>query len=86
MVRHESLGRTLCMQDFGGGAWLEELFLGSACPLPVDVLQVRYGGREGHFKTLGCFDCICIVRSYFREWLVESGWIMKLGEPFFIPI
>ena len=23
--------------------------------------------------------------SYFREWLEESGWIMKIGEPVFLP-
>jgi len=34
------------MHDFGWAAWLEELFLGLACPLPVDVLQVRYGEPE----------------------------------------
>jgi hypothetical protein len=40
---------------------------------------------EGHIKLWFALVAFALSGSYFREWLVESGWIMKLGEPLFIP-
>jgi uncharacterized membrane protein YedE/YeeE len=40
---------------------------------------------EGHIKLWVALIAFALSGSYFREWLVESGWIMKLGEPLFIP-
>ena len=40
---------------------------------------------EGHIKLWVALIAFALSGSYFREWLVESGWIAKLGEPLFIP-
>jgi uncharacterized membrane protein YedE/YeeE len=40
---------------------------------------------EGHIKLWVALFAFALSGSYFREWLVESGWIAKLGEPLFIP-
>ena len=40
---------------------------------------------EGHIKLWVALIAFALSGSYFREWLVESGWVMKLGEPLFIP-
>ena len=40
---------------------------------------------EGHIKLWVALVAFALSGSYFREWLDNSGWIMKLGEPLFIP-
>ncbi len=40
---------------------------------------------EGHLKLWVALISFALSGSYFREWLVESGWISKLGEAVFIP-
>jgi len=40
---------------------------------------------EGHIKLWVALIAFALVGSYFRDWLEESGWIMKLGEPVFLP-
>ena len=40
---------------------------------------------EGHIKLWIALIAFALSGSYFREWLVESGWSMKLGEALFIP-
>ena len=40
---------------------------------------------EGHIKLWVALIAFALSGSYFREWLEDSGWIMKLGEPIFIP-
>ena len=40
---------------------------------------------EGHIKLWVALVAFALSGSYFREWLDDSGWIMKLGEPLFIP-
>lgn len=40
---------------------------------------------EGHVKLWIALVSFALSGSYFREWLEESGWIMKLGEPVFLP-
>ena len=40
---------------------------------------------EGHIKLWIALLGFALAGSYFREWLEESGWIMKLGSPLFLP-
>ncbi len=40
---------------------------------------------EGHIKLWVALIAFALSGSYFREWMAESGWIMKLGESIFIP-
>ena len=40
---------------------------------------------EGHIKLWVALVAFALSGSYFREWLDDSGWIMKLGKPLFIP-
>lgn len=40
---------------------------------------------EGHVKLWVALVGFALATSYFRTWLEESGWIMKLGQPVFLP-
>lgn len=40
---------------------------------------------EGQVKLWVALVGFALSGSYFREWLEESGWSMKLGEPVFLP-
>jgi uncharacterized membrane protein YedE/YeeE len=40
---------------------------------------------EGQVKLWFSIITFAISGSLFREWLDQSGWLMKIGEPFFLP-
>ena len=40
---------------------------------------------EGHVKLWLALLTFSLVGSYFRTWLDESGWLMKLGTQVFLP-
>ena len=40
---------------------------------------------EGHVKLWVALIGFALATSYFGTWLEESGWIMKLGNPVFLP-
>ena len=40
---------------------------------------------EGQVKLWVTLVGFALSGSYFREWLEESGWSMKLGEAVFLP-
>ena len=64
------------MQDFGSGVWSEELFLGSVCPLPVDVLQVHYGGLEKVILSFG----LLWLHLHCQAHILENGWLKADGS------
>ena len=40
---------------------------------------------EGQIKLWFSLVTFALVGSLFREWLDQSGWLMKIGEPVFLP-
>ena len=82
------------MKDWGdsvfAGFWLGSLLGGIIFGIGMSLTGGCASGSlwragEGHIKLWVALIAFALSGSYFREWLVESGWIMKLGEPLFIP-
>jgi uncharacterized membrane protein YedE/YeeE len=82
------------MKDWGdsvfAGFWLGSLLGGIIFGIGMSLTGGCASGSlwragEGHIKLWVALIAFALSGSYFREWLEDSGWIMKLGEPIFIP-
>ncbi len=72
------------------GFWLGSLVGGTIFGIGMSLSGGCASGSlwragEGHVKLWIALAAFALSGSYFRDWLVESRWIMKLGESVFLP-
>ena len=72
------------------GFWMGSLLGGSIFGIGMTLsggcgTSSLWRAGEGQIKLWVALIGFALGGSYFREWLEESGWIMKIGEPVFLP-
>ena len=72
------------------GFWMGSLLGGSIFGIGMSLsggcgTSSLWRAGEGQIKLWVALIGFALSGSYFREWLEESGWIMKIGEPVFLP-
>jgi len=72
------------------GFWLGSLIGGTIFGIGMSISGGCASGSlwragEGHLKLWVALISFALAGSYFRDWLEESGWIMKIGKPIFLP-